>query len=112
MTADPVTQVSHAVTLAVWDKPAAKCELARAHTPKPLRFVWHHIVPQACGGKTELPNLIQVCDNCHYGVHRILWQLANGGITTPGSRKQNQLAAVAYAKVQALGTTAQIPKEG
>lgn len=93
-------------------KPATKCELAIYHRPKPLRFVWHHVLPLACGGKPTPDNMIQVCDNCHYAVHRVMWQLAHGGIVTPGSRKQEATARLGYNQAVAVGAQALIPREG
>jgi HNH endonuclease len=92
---------------------ATSCQLARYHRPLPLRYVWHHILPEACGGRTEPGNLAQVCDSCHYSVHMLLWWLANGGIPAgiTGSRAQLLLARRGYTLAQAAGTADRIPKE-
>lgn len=92
---------------------AATCEAAAYHRPKPLRFVWHHVLPEACGGKTERNNLVALCDSCHYSAHMLLWLLANGGIPpgTGGTRKQYALAMRGYRAATAAGTTGKIPKE-
>lgn len=92
---------------------ASRCEVTIYHRPKPLRFVWHHIVPEAYGGKTEPGNLVQTCDNDHYSVHRIMWLLANGGIPPGmGSRAQRSLAERGYQAAVAAGTADRIPREG
>src|SRR5262249_12710475 len=72
--------------------PAVRCQLAAYHAPRPLRFVWHHIQPAAAGGATIAANLAQVCDNCHYAVHVIMWQLANSQPLSRCSRAQLLLA--------------------
>lgn len=91
---------------------ATRCELARYHRPVPLRFVWHHILPEACGGLTQTGNLAQVCDSCHYSVHILMWQLAHpGGSTLKGTRAQAALARQGYDQAVAAGTAAKIPKE-
>jgi hypothetical protein len=93
---------------------ATACQLGkqgRSHTA--LRFVWHHVLPQACGGKTEAANLASVCDNCHYSVHILMWYLANGGIpaAVKGTRAQRALADSGYQQAAAAGTAGKIPKE-
>lgn len=93
---------------------ASKCQAGaqlKHHTA--LRFVWHHILPQVCGGKSEAANLAELCDNCHYAVHEVLWGLAHGA---PPSREattvQFQLAKVGYDLAVAAGTQGKIPREG
>jgi hypothetical protein len=92
---------------------ASHCELGEqggAHTA--LRFVWHHILPQVCGGKTEILNLASLCDNCHYAVHAILWALANGHSIPPNADDgQVRLARQGYEAAIAAGTQGKIPKE-
>lgn len=92
---------------------ATHCEVAGYHRPRPLRYVFHHILPEACGGKSEPDNLVQTCDTEHYAIHRLLWLLANGGIPrgTGGTRKQRALAERGYQAAVAAGTTGKIPKE-
>jgi HNH endonuclease len=92
---------------------ASRCEIARYHRPAPLRFIWHHVLPQACGGKTEPSNLAQLCDNDHYAVHLLMWHLAHGGIppAVKGTRAQRALAQRGYDAAVAAGTQDQIPKE-
>ena len=92
---------------------ADHCQISVTHRPKTLRYVWHHILPQVCGGKTEAPNLVSLCDSCHYTIHIIMWNLANHGI--PGVHRWNtQQIAYAqrgYLEAQAAGVANLIPKE-
>lgn len=93
---------------------ATSCQLGKqGRTHLALRFVWHHILPQACGGKTEPANLASLCDSCHYSVHILMWYLANGGIpaTVTGTKRQLALAASGYEQAVAAGTANKIPKE-
>lgn len=93
---------------------AARCELGGLlHTAahRPLRFVWHHILPQACGGQTSSGNLIALCDNCHYSVHELMWQMAHPPVTARGNRKQAALAARGYDAAVTAGTAGKIPRE-
>jgi hypothetical protein len=57
-------------------------------------------------------NLFQVCDNCHYATHILMWLLANGGIPAgaEGSRAGRH-AALSYRQALAAGTAGKIPKE-
>lgn len=92
---------------------ATSCQLGNQSTDHTaLRFVWHHILPQVCGGKTEKANLASLCDNCHYAVHAALWALAHGGLDdlkpTDGQLK---LAQQGFQAAQAASTTAKIPHE-
>lgn len=90
------------------------------HRPRPLRFVWHHILPQTCGGRTTKQNLVSLCDNCHITVHSILWLIAqHQGLTANiiryqhiGTEEQRELAERGYQAAVALGTVARIPNEG
>lgn len=43
---------------------ATNCRVSANHSPVPLRFVWHHILPQVCGGQSVPENLANLCDNC------------------------------------------------
>lgn len=50
-----------------------RCALYRDHRPEPLRLVVHHIQPLAMGGPDVPANwTAPICDNCHYGIHRLL----------------------------------------
>ena len=93
---------------------ATACQLGH-HRPLPLRFVWHHIQPQVCGGLTVPSNLASLCDNCHYAVHALLWNLkVNAGsfLSIGGSNGQRALAGAGYAAALKAGTVDKIPNEG
>ena len=92
---------------------ATACEASKAHSPVPLRFVWHHVQPHEAGGATVAANLAQLCDSCHYSVHRLLWQMANSLPVEKAPRQaQLVLAKRGFDACQAAGTLAQIPDEG
>ena len=93
--------------------PANRCVIARYHRPKPLRYVWHHVLPEACGGKTEPDNLASLCDSCHYSVHIILWNLASGipAGNQGGTKAQLALARRGFTEAVLAGTAHKIPKE-
>lgn len=92
---------------------ATACAVDVEHRPRPARFIWHHVLPQTCGGRTVAANLAALCDNCHYAVHGLLWTLAHGqpipAHTSPG---RVTLAQRGYAAAVAAGTVAKIPNEG
>lgn len=95
---------------------ATSCPCVEHHRPKPARFVWHHLLPQVCGGKTTPDNLVSICDNAHYAIHALLWAIhANGGKAPSKQGRVNAFitdAAVrGYAAAVAAGTTDRIPKE-
>jgi HNH endonuclease len=98
--------------------PAAMCQASGSHDPLPLRFVWHHVQPAEAGGLTVASNLVQLCDSCHYSVHRLLWHLAQNELHGPvplgpvPRRVQLALALTGFSKCMAAGTVAQIPNEG
>jgi HNH endonuclease len=93
--------------------PATTCEASGSHSPTPLRFVWHHIQPQEAGGATVSSNLAQLCDSCHYSIHRLLYHLAKGVALGPVPRKaQLALAQQGYAMCVNAGTVDKIPNEG
>ena len=112
--------------LAYEGKPAAQCEIGRYHEPRPVRFVWHHIQPHEAGGPTTAENLIQVCDSCHYTIHRLLWAfrcqslLGSAGLSpeqvallaSPPRRRQLTVAWKGFHGCQEAGTVANIPNEG
>ena len=102
---------------------ASRCDASGSHSPVPLRYVWHHIQPHECGGATAPENLVQVCDTCHYSIHRILYNLARGYIAEANGQgpvpvglipRQLQLvlAQRGLAACIAAGTVTQIPNEG
>jgi hypothetical protein len=92
---------------------ATACVASGSHDPVPLRFVWHHVQPQEAGGQTVPANLIEICDSCHYTIHRLLWNLAHGlpNLVVPRAA-QRRFAQVGFAACQAAGTVALIPNEG
>src|ERR1700750_2423059 len=106
--------------------PATTCEVCSpaSHRPTPLRYVWHHAQPETTGGATDDTNLIQLCDSCHYSVHRILYALAckylGKTLTTAQQSyidKPPRLAMLAFAQKGldaciAAGTVEKIPNEG
>lgn len=88
-----------------------------AHRPRPLRYVWHHVLPQVAGGKTNKANLVSLCDSCHYSVHVLLWRLARANGDVPGWNRmgtapQRDYARRGYDAAVAAGTAARIPNEG
>lgn len=103
---------------------ATQCVASGTHNPKPLRYVWHHIQPRETGGLTDAANLVQVCDSCHYSIHRIMWVMAQiaqqkpvtdaqrAVITKPPRKTHYVLAGKGYEACVAAGTVAQIPNEG
>ena len=94
---------------------ATACAVAAHHRPRPLRFVWHHVLPQTCGGLTEPANLEQLCDSCHYGVHALLWYAAQHAGAFPGrvgTPAQRAIATRGYTAAVTAGTVASIPDEG
>ena len=94
---------------------ASECAVSKAHRPAPMRFVWHHILPQACGGLSVTTNLVALCDNCHYAVHVLLYQLKiNGAVTASpvNNRARVVIALQGYRAAQAAGVIDKIPNEG
>lgn len=104
--------------------PATMCVASATHNPMPVRHVWHHIQPQEAGGQTVPENLAQLCDSCHYTIHRMMWVMrlvALGQtltpqqqklITTPPRRAQLVLASKGYEACRLAGTIDKIPNEG
>jgi HNH endonuclease len=100
------------------------CEITAYHVPEPVRFVLHHIQPKEAGGATVESNLANLCDNCHYGVHRLMYymRLQNEGNTLtsdqqqlldhPPRRAQLALAKQGFDACVAAGTVNDIPNEG
>jgi HNH endonuclease len=92
---------------------AARCTASRSHNPVPLRFVWHHIQPQEAGGATVPANLAELCDSCHYSIHRLMWNMARQLPLGPVPRAaQLAYAQQGYFACVAAGTAGQIPDEG
>ena len=106
--------------------PATTCVVSpvSAHRPIPLRFVRHHLQPEGAGGATDDVNLIEVCDNCHYSIHRILYAMAcqylgkpltdaqKGYLTNPPRQSQLAYAQKGFDLCVAAGTVDKIPNEG
>ena len=93
---------------------ASACSNTVEHRPRPKRFVWHHVLPLVCGGKTQARNLVQLCDNCHYSVHIGLWtlQFAHDTFRTLYlSKDLANYAAVGWNAALIAGTANLIPKE-
>lgn len=95
---------------------ASMCECSDYHSPVPLRFVWHHILPLACGGRSTADNLIQVCDSCHYAIHRMMSDMvANNGELVEFKRfartKRAAVAEQGYLLAKVMGTLTDMPKE-
>jgi hypothetical protein len=71
------------------------------------------VQPHEAGGPTTPANLVQLCDNCHYSVHRLLHQMAAG---LPVQRAPRlailDLAQKGYEACKAAGTLAKVPNEG
>jgi hypothetical protein len=100
------------------------CQITTNHVPTAVRFVLHHIQPQEAGGPTVAENLANVCDNCHYTVHRIMFAMRclymNIPLTDeqkqlmahPPRRAQYLLAEQGYLACKTAGTVDQIPNEG
>jgi len=103
---------------------AVSCAASGSHSPVPLRFVWHHVQPHEAGGLTTPANLVQLCDSCHYTIHRLLWIMALMGQGKPVTPEQSEelghpprktqyaLASQGYDACVAAGTVAKIPNEG
>jgi hypothetical protein len=96
---------------------ATNCAITDHHRPTPLRYVWHHILPLTCGGKSEAANLVSLCDSCHFAVHMLMTDLKlhNGQLTIPATlrtRKRERLARSGYQQAVAAGTVDKIPNEG
>ena len=92
---------------------AVRCQFGaqEAHHPA-LRYVWHHILPQVCGGKSTKDNLAELCDNCHYAVHSVLYALSRGAAPAKAATAdQFDLAEQGYRLAVAAGTQGKIPKE-
>ena len=106
--------------------PATLCQVASAtaHRPTPLRHVWHHIQPQEAGGQTVTVNLAQLCDSCHYTIHRLMYVMRlkfdgkqltaeqQGWLDKPPRQAQLAFAVTGYNACVTAGTVDKIPNEG
>lgn len=103
---------------------AVLCSISKSHSPRPVRFVWHHVQPKEAGGATTAANLVEVCDNCHYTIHRLMWYLRQQHLgqplspdqlvllTRPPRRNHLMYAHQGFAACLQAGTVQQIPNEG
>jgi hypothetical protein len=96
---------------------ATSCRCSAEHNPVPLRFVWHHILPEACGGGSTSDNLVNVCDNCHFGIHALMSDMKNNNGTLVKFKRfagtmRHHLAIAGYQRAVAAGTVDKIPNEG
>ena len=94
---------------------ASKCAVSDSHRPAPMRYVWHHVLPKTCGGRSTAVNLVALCDNCHFSVHVLLYQMKIKGMITPSpinNRARIKLAIQGYRAAVAAGTVDKIPNEG
>jgi hypothetical protein len=84
-----------------------------SHRPVPLRFVWHHVQPLEAGGPNIPANQVEICDSCHYSIHRLMWCLAGHEVLPLKFNKaQMKIATTGYDACVAAGTVGQIPDEG
>ena len=95
---------------------ATYCQAADYHQPIPIRFVWHHILPLACGGRSTGDNLLSCCDSCHYAIHRLMIDLLAGNgefveLKRFAHSGRAHWARLGYALAVAAGTQADMPKE-
>jgi hypothetical protein len=103
---------------------AAECWGYGHHQPTPARFVWHHLLPEALGGPSDKPNLIPVCDTCHYCIHELLymlrlsggdpacWRITAGRSARHGTGLQRNYAWRGWQLCLAAGMQDRIPNEG
>lgn len=92
---------------------ATSCVISKRHSPVPTRYVWHHILPQVCGGKTTPENLVSLCDNCHYSIHALMYEMSQSWTLFKGSnKKQLALATQGYHEAALAGTANLLPNEG
>lgn len=97
--------------------PATHCTAYNDHRPRPLRFVWHHLLPETCGGASDLTNVVQVCDSCHYAIHDLLWVLKTSAGDPKvwgryGADQQRAYALRGWQLAAKVGMTDRIPNEG
>jgi len=93
---------------------ATNCQIDLQHNPPPIRYVWHHICPQACGGKTEQSNLVSLCDTCHYGIHYLTRLAAENDGEIPAGYPADwvTIAQLGYEQAKKNGKLDKIPHEG
>ena len=91
---------------------ATLCVVSKAHNPVPLRFVWHHVQPLEAGGPDVMANQVELCDSCHYSIHRLMWLMAKGEALPKVMKNQLAIATRGYQACVAAGTVGKIPNEG
>lgn len=96
---------------------ALYCQCADYHTPVPLRFVWHHILPKVCGGRSVKANLLSCCDSCHYAIHLMMGDLKhhNGDLVVYkrfSGTNRARWAYEGYRLAVAAGVVDKIPDQG
>lgn len=52
--------------------PAYACANTVRHSPAPLIFDLHHILPDSWGGPTNPTNLVTICPTCHHSAHILI----------------------------------------
>jgi hypothetical protein len=81
-------------------------------------------MPAAAGGETVTGNLIALCDNCHYAIHRMMYAMRlrfqgipltpeqRGYLDNPPRLGQLGFARQGFDACVAAGTAGKIPNEG
>ena len=99
---------------------ASSCSVTTNHVPYVVRFVWHHVMPESLGGSVE----VEVCDSCHYSIHRILYYMSlryqgialtdeqQALLNSPPRRAQLAIAQQGLDMCIAAGVVDRIPNEG
>lgn len=94
---------------------AKTCQCVARHSPAPARYVWHHVLPQVCGGVTTQSNLVSVCDNAHYAIHKLMYAMLVKDQHTINRIGRNdffmKMAVSGYGLAVERGTESKIPKE-
>lgn len=90
----------------------SRCSAATYHSPKPLRYVWHLILPAVCGGTYDPSNMVELCDGCRASVMVLMGQIAAGRVTVDRpNRRQLALARQGFRLAEEAGRTGDIPRE-
>ena len=92
---------------------ATSCVCVENHRPTPERYVWHHVLPKTCGGRSTKDNLVSLCDTAHYAIHAAMWDLAQGRPLNPHENPFiRRMAQRGYSEAVAAGTVGRIPNPG
>jgi 5-methylcytosine-specific restriction endonuclease McrA len=72
------------------------CLCAEPHSPVPLAFQVHHVLPKSWGGPDVKTNKVTICGTCHDNVHHALDRAvaiayATGGIGTLTATQVDEL---------------------